>query len=168
MDESVIAIDQQSNFINVGCSKDVMHTLGADHHGTPHALCYEVQMDSIDIIEMSHDLFSTKFGEDGKANTLAATDYKEPPVVCYSIGSMNSKGMLSSNPRAGIHQTDVARTIDTNGSNPAGYQGGDLIIIEKCYGISRSMLKGGMNAGGMPVEKRPAINHGKRMRCSLL
>lgn len=116
-------------------------------------------MDAIDIIEMSHDLFSTKFGEDGKANTLAATDYKEPPVVCYSIGSMNSKGMLSSNPRAGIHRTDVSRTIDANGSNPAGYQGGDLIIIEKCYGISRSMLKGGMNAGGMPVGKniQPAI-----------
>ena len=32
---------------------------------------------------MSHDLFSTRFGEDGKANTLARTDYKEPPIVVW-------------------------------------------------------------------------------------
>ena len=38
----VIAINQQSDFKNVGCSEDVMHTLCSDHHGTPHAVCYPV------------------------------------------------------------------------------------------------------------------------------
>lgn len=106
------AIDQQSNFLNVGCSKDIMHTLCSDHHGTPHA-------------------------------------------VCYSVGSMNSEGMLSDNPSAGIHETEVARTIDANGSNPACYQGGNLVVI----GLSRSALNGGMNAGGMPIGEniQPAI-----------
>lgn len=63
--------------------------------------------------------------------TLRAQDHGHPPVVCFSIGAMNSEGMLSSNPHAGIHQTDVARTIDANGSNPAGYQGGDVVVQKK-------------------------------------
>ena len=32
---------------------------------------------------MSHDLFSTKFAKDGCCDTLAQTDYKEPPIVAY-------------------------------------------------------------------------------------
>lgn len=67
---------------------------------------------------------------------------------------MNSEGMLSDNPKAGIHLTDVARTVSTNGGNPGNWQGGDVIVghaTESCYGISRSAMKGGMNAGGMPV-----------------
>lgn len=55
-------------------------------------------------------------------------------AVCFSIGSMNSKGMLSDNPHAGIHETTVARTIDANGSNPAGYQGGDVVVMENYTG----------------------------------
>lgn len=50
-------------------------------------------------------------------------------ATVYSIGSMNSEGMLSDNPKAGIHETDVARIIDTNGSNPGGYQGGDIVVV---------------------------------------
>lgn len=32
---------------------------------------------------MSHDIFSTKFCNDGKVDPLATTDYKEPPIVAY-------------------------------------------------------------------------------------
>lgn len=41
---------------------------------------------------------------------------------------MNSEGMLSDNPKAGIHPTDVARTVSTNGGNPGSWQGGDVIV----------------------------------------
>lgn len=41
---------------------------------------------------------------------------------------MNSEGMLSDNPKAGIHPTDVARTVSTNGGNPGNWQGGDVIV----------------------------------------
>jgi len=51
-------------------------------------------------------------------------------AVCFSIGSMNSKGMLSDSPEAGYHETSVARTLDATGSNPAGYQGGDVVIYD--------------------------------------
>ena len=71
------------------------------------------------------------------ANTGASAGHAGPSVLiakeatAFSIGSMNSEGMLSDNPKSGIHETTVARTIDANGSNPAGYQGGDLIVIKK-------------------------------------
>ena len=86
------------------------------------------------------------WSEDGMSFTLNTI---EKHAVCYSIGAMNSEGMLSRNPEAGYHETEVARTIDATGSNPAGYQGGDVVLA---YGISRSCLKGGNGSdGGMPV-----------------
>lgn len=41
---------------------------------------------------MSHDIFSTKFCRDGKADTLSRTDYKEPPIVAYEILILNDQG----------------------------------------------------------------------------
>ena len=38
---------------------------------------------------MSHDIFSTKFCRDGKADTLSRTDYKEPPIVTYQKSSVD-------------------------------------------------------------------------------
>ena len=43
---------------------------------------------------------------------------------------MNSEGMLSDNPKAGIHPTDVARTVSTNGGNPGSWQGGDVVVVQ--------------------------------------
>ena len=40
---------------------------------------------------MSHDLFSTKFCKDGKVDTLSRTDYKEPPVIAYTL-ILNDQG----------------------------------------------------------------------------
>lgn len=68
--------------------------------------------------------------------TLKANRNGEPAVTwqieeqhqCFSIGAMNSEGMLSDNPKAGIHLTDVARTVSTNGGNPGSWQGGDVIV----------------------------------------
>jgi site-specific DNA-cytosine methylase len=71
----------------------------------------------MDVRTMSHDLFSTRFGEDGKANTLARTDYKEPPIVCWT----NSSG------------DGVATTID------ASYYKGQGIR----QGIEREYIAGG-------------------------
>jgi DNA (cytosine-5)-methyltransferase 1 len=49
----------------------------------------------------------------------------------YSIGSFNSEGMKSENPSAGVYETDMARTLDLTGGNPAGYQGG-LAVLDNC------------------------------------
>lgn len=54
--------------------------------------------------------------ENGINPTLVA---KGPSAVCYNIGADQSSGMLSDNPYSGIYETDVTRTLDGNGGNPA-------------------------------------------------
>ena len=58
----------------------------------------------------------------------------QPEQTAYSIGSNNSEGMKSSNPHAGISETDVSRTLDISGGNPACYQGG-IAIVKEAYGF---------------------------------
>lgn len=58
----------------------------------------------------------------------------QPEQTAYSIGSNNSEGMKSNNPHAGISETDVSRTLDISGGNPACYQGG-IAIVQEAYGF---------------------------------
>ena len=48
------------------------------------------------------------------------------------------------------HVMDVNGVAEALYAGECRYGGGEAYV---CYGISRSCLKGGMNAGGMPVEK---------------
>jgi intein/homing endonuclease len=57
-----------------------------------------------------------------------STDGTGCSVDTYSVPSMNSEGMLSNNPQAGFHISDVARTVDPSGLNPACYQGGAAVV----------------------------------------
>lgn len=59
--------------------------------------------------------------------------------VCYNICSDKSNGMLSDNPYSGIYETDVTRTLDGNGGNPACNQGGTVIVQELIDWIVRRL-----------------------------
>ena len=54
---------------------------------------------------------------------------KEKPVV-YGFCSMSSNSMTSDNPDSGIYETDVSKTLDTNGLNPTCNQGGNAVVEE--------------------------------------
>ena len=45
----------------------------------------------------------------------------------YSLDSLSSNSMKSSNPHSGFHKTDVAKTLDTTNPDPSKNQGGILI-----------------------------------------
>jgi len=64
---------------------------------------------------MSHDIFSTKFAQNGCCDPLARTDYKEPPVIAYAIENhpCDSRVTMTDN---GIVQTLNAR-MGTGGNN---------------------------------------------------
>ena len=64
--------------------------------------------------------------------TLCSDSHGTPHAVAYGISSYESNAMKSSNPRAGIHETNTARTIDVNGGNPACNQGG-VVVVEQMY-----------------------------------
>lgn len=74
--------------------------------------------------------------ENGINPTLVA---KGPYAVCYNIGADQSAGMLSDNPYSGIYETDVTRTLDGNGGNPACNQGGTVIVQELIDWIVRRL-----------------------------
>ena len=46
----------------------------------------------------------------------------------YGICSFASNAMKSDNPNSGIYKTDVAKTIDTSGTNPTCNQGGNVVV----------------------------------------
>lgn len=74
--------------------------------------------------------------ENGINPTLVA---KGSSAVCYNIGADQSGGMLSDNPYSGIYETDVTRTLDGNGGNPACNQGGTVIVQELIDWIVRRL-----------------------------
>lgn len=74
--------------------------------------------------------------ENGINPTLVA---KGPSAVCYNIGADQSGGMLSDNPYSGIYETDVTRTLDGNGGNPACNQGGTVIVQKPIDWIVRRL-----------------------------
>lgn len=74
--------------------------------------------------------------ENGVNPTLVA---KGPSAVCYNIGADQSISMLSDNPYSGIYETDVTRTLDGNGGNPACNQGGTVIEQELIDWIVRRL-----------------------------
>lgn len=59
--------------------------------------------------------------------------------VCYNICSDKSNVMLSDNPYSGIYETDVTRTLDGNGGNPACNQGVTVIVQELIDWIVRRL-----------------------------
>jgi DNA (cytosine-5)-methyltransferase 1 len=68
----------------------------------------------------------------GKANTTLAEasigrNSKQSAVV-YAMDSFASNSMKSANPHSGFHEEQIARTIDTTGTNPTTNQGGNLIV----------------------------------------
>lgn len=70
---------------------------------------------------------------------------------CFSIGAHNSGGMLSDNAHSGVYETDMGRSLDLNGGNPACYQGGIVVL---------AAIEGN---GSRPSHKGIGINDGKVM-----
>lgn len=69
--------------------------------------------------------------------------------VVYGICSLESKSMLSDNPRSGFYKADTSRTIDKNGVNPSCNQGGMAVIS-----VQKSMIKD----KGVPLVNTPKCN----------
>jgi DNA (cytosine-5)-methyltransferase 1 len=73
---------------------------------------------------------------DGVSPTLRAGTHggDNQPSVAYGISSVSSYAMNSSNPRAGIYETDTAKTINTSSQVPSN-QGG-LVVCTETYAMT--------------------------------
>ena len=50
--------------------------------------------------------------------------------MVYKMSAFDSNGMKSDNPYVGISETDVSKTLDLNGGNPACNQGGMMVMCK--------------------------------------
>lgn len=62
--------------------------------------------------------------------------------VAFSIGAYFSEGMLSDNPKAGIKQTETARTLDQAGGNPTSQQDSVCIVCLQGAVVGRADTAG--------------------------
>ena len=64
-----------------------------------------------------------------KSFTLATNNDQTLFVpLAFGIGAYNSLAWLSDNPRSGVYEAEVARTLDQSGGNPASHQGGTAVV----------------------------------------
>ena len=67
----------------------------------------------------------------------------------YAIDSYASNSWKSQNPHSGIHETDIARTIDTSGTNPQANQGGNVVTTYAIQGNIVDREWGGAHGTGI-------------------
>jgi hypothetical protein len=68
-------------------------------------------------------------GDGWKMGAMYTLNSTEVHAVCYSIGCGNSEAWLSDNPKAGIYETEICRTLDRNNCcYPACNQGGIAVV----------------------------------------
>lgn len=81
------------------------------------------------------------YSESGKSFTLNTI---ERHSVCYSLDAISSNSFKSSNPHSGIHETKVAKCLDTRCLEPSCNQGGMMI----CYSVDCRNLELNENRSG--------------------
>ena len=79
-----VGVDMYNQTLTKHVSK-CLNSIATDSDHVPVVICCKKNV--FECEAMSHDLFSTKFCKDGKVDTLSRTDYKEPPVVAYSVNN---------------------------------------------------------------------------------
>ena len=67
--------------------------------------------------------------------------------TAYGICSTASNCMKSDNPDSGIYEAEVAKTLDTSGTNPSCNQGGN-VIVESVYCIQGNLITFGSDTAG--------------------
>lgn len=82
---------------------------------------------------------------DNQMSVLTEDKSKEPEV--YGICSMGSNSMKSNNPNSGFYKADVAKTLDTTGTDPTCNQGGNVVVQEPVYCIQGNCIDRADTAG---------------------
>jgi DNA (cytosine-5)-methyltransferase 1 len=60
--------------------------------------------------------------------TNSGASSRNAPLVAFSLSSAESNSMKSANPKAGCHETETARTLDTSFPCPSKNQGGIAVV----------------------------------------
>ena len=75
------------------------------------------------------DRVSSKNGKGWCEDVSPTLNTQDRHAVVYTIDAMTSNSMKSSNPHSGIHETKIAKCLDTMCLDPACNQGGHMVVI---------------------------------------
>lgn len=92
------------------------------------------------------DVSGTLTSQMGDNQMSVVTDDTEKATV-YGMCSLSSNSMKSNNPDSGIYETDVSKTLDTNGLNPSCNQGGNVVVEGPVYCIQGNCIDRADTAG---------------------
>lgn len=109
-------VDRNTANNGKGWCENVSPTLNTQDR---HAVVYAIEGNGT---RPSH--FWDGYSDSGRSYTLNAT---EQHAVCYSLDALSSNSFKSSNPHSGIHETQIAKCLDTRCLEPSCNQGGMMI-----------------------------------------
>ena len=75
------------------------------------------------------DRISSKNGKGWCEDVSPTLNTQDRHAVVYTIDALTSNSMKSSNPHSGIHETQVAKCLDTRCLDPSCNQGGHMVVI---------------------------------------
>ncbi len=81
------------------------------------------------------ELSGTLRAQMGDNQMSVLVDSQSEASEVYGICSMGSNSMKSGNPNSGFYKADVAKTLDTTGTDPTCNQGGNVVVQEPVYCI---------------------------------
>ena len=141
---------QQARQGNTGGAAAGVGTRGSDDGG---AVAFEPGL----LRRMGRHMWQETAGTiraDAGDNAMAVAMLHTPKA--YSIGSDQSKGMLSDNPRMSIYQADISRTLDCTGTSAACNQDG-ITVVAPVYAVGRAAYSQGASSDfNISVKKEQA------------
>lgn len=75
------------------------------------------------------DRVSSKNGKGWCEDVSPTLNTQDRHAVVFTIDAMTSNSMKSNNPYSGIHETEVAKCLDTMCLDPSCNQGGHMVVI---------------------------------------
>lgn len=90
--------------------------------GQAHGICYAIEGNVV-------DRDSKKNGKGWCEDIAPTLNTQDRHAVVFTIDAMSSNSMKSSNPHSGIHETKIAKCLDTSCLNPDCNQGGHMVVI---------------------------------------
>lgn len=109
---------RQYQIDEVYCALNAGQSQGRQAHG----VCYAIEGNVVDRI-------SSKNGKGWCEDVNPTLNTQDKHAVVYTIDAMDSNSMKSSNPNSGIHETQVAKCLDTMCLDPTCNQGGHMVVI---------------------------------------
>lgn len=119
MKNLIVLNDMGGSVMNVS---DIPCTLRSQMKHHEPIVCYAIEGNVVDRV-------SAKNGKGWCEDVSPTLNTQDRHAVVFTIDALTSNSMKSKNPHSGIHETQVAKCLDTMCLDPSCNQGGHMVVI---------------------------------------